>query len=196
MFLIFPLENFPNKSIAFIFHVVFISFAIVEIYLVIKRSSVPHKKYDRNTLVVLIICCLLWFLISILFIYKKIGNISPIFIYIGIILACIGFIIRQKSVITLGKYFTTTVYIHDNHKLIKKGPYRIIRHPSYTGLLLELLGFSLAITNIYSVVLLFVMIFPILLYRIIIEEKALINEFHQEYKEYRVKTKILVPFLF
>jgi protein-S-isoprenylcysteine O-methyltransferase len=65
----------------------------------------------------------------------------------GIVIFCAGFWLRIYSVRYLGKFFTVTVQISDDHQLIDSGPYKCVRHPSYSGALLEVLGIALCIRN-------------------------------------------------
>ena len=65
--------------------------------------------------------------------------------YIGIVMMVSGIILRQWAIAVLGKFFSLTVMVQTDHKVIDKGPYRILRHPSYTGALLTLLGLTLAL---------------------------------------------------
>lgn len=56
-----------------------------------------------------------------------------------------GLALRLWAVVTLGRFFKVTVSIQDHHRVIRSGPYRVLRHPSYTGLLLLLGGLGLAL---------------------------------------------------
>lgn len=66
---------------------------------------------------------------------------------LGIVLMIAGIALRQCSIVVLGKYFTSDVAAQSGHSLIEVGPYRYVHHPSYTGALLTLLGFGLALGN-------------------------------------------------
>jgi protein-S-isoprenylcysteine O-methyltransferase Ste14 len=72
-------------------------------------------------------------------------RISIFYVGLGLMLAGVSF--RWYSASLLGKYFTFDVAIHSGQTIVEKGPYRYIRHPSYTGALLSLLGFGLALGN-------------------------------------------------
>ena len=73
------------------------------------------------------------------------------------------------------------------------GIYEWVRHPSYSGMLLVMVGFSATMSCFYSFLILVVPVFAAVLYRINIEEKVLINEFGDSYLEYKSRTKKLVP---
>lgn len=87
------------------------------------------------------------------------------------------------------------VSVQEEQPIIRKGPYRFIRHPSYTGTLLTLVGIGLAVQS-WGAVLVLVLIFGIVYgYRIHIEEKALVAHMGEKYIAYRRETKMLIPFL-
>jgi protein-S-isoprenylcysteine O-methyltransferase Ste14 len=87
------------------------------------------------------------------------------------------------------------VSVQQGQPVIREGPYRFIRHPSYTGALLTLTGIGLAIQS-WGALLVLVLIFGIVYgYRIHVEEKALILHTGEEYIAYMKNTKMLLPFI-
>ena len=106
-----------------------------------------------------------------------------------------GMAFRLWSILTLGAFFRTTVIVQDEHRLVERGPYARLRHPSYAGGMLTLLGLGLALGNWVSLLLLTVP--PALAYRrrIAVEEQALAARFGQAYGEYERRTWAVVPFL-
>jgi protein-S-isoprenylcysteine O-methyltransferase len=116
--------------------------------------------------------------------------------FIGVLLFAAGIILRWYSIIHLGRFFTVDVSIAAEHKVIDSGPYRLIRHPSYSGALLAFVGLGLYLHNWVS---LFVLILPIslaFLYRIQVEERALTDALGQDYRNYAARTKRLIPFVY
>jgi protein-S-isoprenylcysteine O-methyltransferase Ste14 len=105
----------------------------------------------------------------------------------------LGLIIRWTAILTLRKYFTVDVSILEDHKIVKKGIYKYIRHPSYAGSLVSFLGLGLAFSNWLSSVVIIVPILTAFIYRIQVEEKALIQAFGEEYLDYSNTTKRLIP---
>lgn len=118
-----------------------------------------------------------------------------IFYFIGILLIVAGTIIRDYSVWTLKKAFTLSVQTTSDQHLIQKGFYRYVRNPAYTGSILSLLGIAFSLRNTYAPII--VLIICILCYgiRIKIEEKALKEQFKQEFEHYRENTYCLFPFI-
>jgi protein-S-isoprenylcysteine O-methyltransferase Ste14 len=104
-----------------------------------------------------------------------------------------GIILRAIAILTLGRFFTTNVAVQPGHRVIRQGPYRWMRHPSYTGGLITFFGLGLAFANWLSLAVLMVLIVVVYVYRMNIEEKALIASLGEEYLEYCEHTKRLIP---
>ncbi len=116
--------------------------------------------------------------------------------YTGIAILVLGMVIRFTAIWQLGKMFTVDVTIRHNHRIKKDGLYSLLRHPSYTGMLLSFAGFGLSLNNYLSVVVVVVVVFASLLYRIGIEEKVLKEQFGEEYETYCKNTYRLIPFVY
>jgi protein-S-isoprenylcysteine O-methyltransferase Ste14 len=105
----------------------------------------------------------------------------------------IGFAIWARNI--LGKNWSGKVMIQKEHSLIKEGPYGLVRHPQYTGLLLALFGTALVLGQIFGFVwTLFLMIGIIAKSKK--EEKILAGKFPNEYQEYKQKVKMIIPFIY
>jgi protein-S-isoprenylcysteine O-methyltransferase Ste14 len=111
----------------------------------------------------------------------------------GLLLLVLGLGIRWLAVVTLGRMYSTTVAVHQEHQLIRAGPYRRVRHPAYSGLLLILLGFALAHGNWLTLGAILVPSTAAILYRIRVEEASMIDAFGEKYADYRKSTKRLIP---
>ena len=113
----------------------------------------------------------------------------------GFALMVCGFGIRVWAVATLGASFRTTVETHSNQKVVRSGPYRRLRHPSYSGLLLMCLGYGVAVQNWLALGIAVGLPLAALLYRIRVEEDALITSLGADYVEYKRSTKRLIPWV-
>jgi protein-S-isoprenylcysteine O-methyltransferase len=100
---------------------------------------------------------------------------------------------RAWAILTLGRFFTTNVAVRTGHKVIRQGPYRWMRHPSYTGGLTSFFGLGLAFANWLSLAVLVILIVSVYIYRMNVEEKVLITSLGDEYLEYSRHTKRLIP---
>jgi protein-S-isoprenylcysteine O-methyltransferase Ste14 len=107
-----------------------------------------------------------------------------------------GLAVRWTAILTLGRFFSTSVAIHRDHRLVRTGPFRLVRHPSYSGLVLLLLGLGISFGNWLSFVLIVVPFITALLYRIRVEEYSLVEALGQDYVEYCKTRKRLVPGIF
>jgi protein-S-isoprenylcysteine O-methyltransferase Ste14 len=114
----------------------------------------------------------------------------------GIALILAGVALRSWAVRTLGRYFLPVVAVRTDQQVVRDGPYRLIRHPTYSGALLTLLGFGLTLTNWAAVVALLGCALAGLAYRVRVEEQALLRTLGQPYREYMAQTTRFVPFLF
>ncbi|HZA10715.1 isoprenylcysteine carboxylmethyltransferase family protein [Mycobacterium sp.] len=112
---------------------------------------------------------------------------------VGLVVAWCGIGLRWWSVATLGRHFHPTVQIQQRHELVRSGPYRVLRHPAYSGLLLALFGFSLPFANLAAIVVYNGFIVAAVLYRIRVEERVLLDGLGDRYAEYMRGTYRLVP---
>jgi len=165
-----------------------------------KRSSATSEKRDRGSLIVILF--LFWIGISLGFSLSYLlpqatilWNRKLVF-FTGISLMLAGIIFRRYAMSVLGRFFTFDVAIHSGQTVIEIGPYRYIRHPSYTGALVTLIGLGLALGNWAALIALLVCTGIAYNYRIVIEEAALVAALGEPYKDYMRRTRRLIPFLF
>jgi protein-S-isoprenylcysteine O-methyltransferase Ste14 len=112
--------------------------------------------------------------------------------WLGVVLFAAAGALRIWPVFVLGHRFSGLVAIQPEHSLVTSGIYGVIRHPSYLGLLINSLGWSLAFRSGVGVLLTLLLI-PPLLARINAEENLLRSEFGDEYDAYRSQTWRLIP---
>ncbi len=115
---------------------------------------------------------------------------------IGVILILLGVALRWYAIWTLGRYFTRDVAVSADQQVVQTGPYRSIRHPAYSGTFLTMLGVGLAMTNWASLVTLLICVLIGHMYRVSVEEKALIQAIGQPYVEYMHRTRLFIPLVF
>jgi protein-S-isoprenylcysteine O-methyltransferase Ste14 len=186
---------------ALIFWGAFASWILPEIIAWIgKRSTDPAKARDQGSLSLIVV---LWwigiamgFSLSFLLPQAAISWKRISLFFAGICLMLLGIALRWYSAAVLGKYFTFDVAIQSGQILVELGPYRYVRHPSYSGALLTLLGFGLALGNWAGLAAALSCLGFAYTYRIPIEEAALASALGEAYEEYMKRTWRLVPFLF
>jgi protein-S-isoprenylcysteine O-methyltransferase Ste14 len=119
-----------------------------------------------------------------------------IFAIAGVVLFAAGLLLRWWAIITLGRFFTVDVTIEKDHELVERGPFRIVRHPSYIGVLLAFVGFALSLRNWAALLVILVPIGAAFIRRMNVEEDALSRALDPHYADYMKRTKRLVPFVY
>jgi protein-S-isoprenylcysteine O-methyltransferase Ste14 len=154
------------------------------------------KVHDRGSLLIL------WLVITIaVTACQWIGEFAPAsalggaraFKTAGVTIMLVGLAIRWTAILTLGRSFSANVAIQDAQQVIRIGLYRIVRHPSYLGLLLVFLAIGLHSCNWLGLAVVLVPTTVAVLYRIHVEEAVLVEAFGDEYLAYRKSTKRLFP---
>jgi protein-S-isoprenylcysteine O-methyltransferase len=108
-------------------------------------------------------------------------------------LMVVGLAIRWLAILTLGRFFTVNVAIQADHSVVETGPYRFVRHPSYSGLLLAFVGLAVFFANWLSILGLLVPITLAVLNRVRKEEQALLASLGLPYAAYCARTKRFIP---
>lgn len=169
--------------------------------LIFKRSknSVQRNNKDRRSLlilwIVIVISSTLGNLIAEEYSVWRLGNYE-IVIYTGMVICILGFAIRWTAVIQLGKMFTVDVTITDKHNLKTTGLYKIVRHPSYLGLILIIAGLGLCTDSLLSFLIILIPSFLAINHRIKVEEQVLIAEFGEQYINYKKRVNKIIPGIF
>jgi protein-S-isoprenylcysteine O-methyltransferase Ste14 len=109
-----------------------------------------------------------------------------------IVIAGLAFAVWAR--IYLGKNWGMPMSVRENPELVTGGPYRFVRHPIYTGVLLGLFGTALAVASIWFYIFIFAGIYFI--YSALQEEKLMAQKFPDQYPAYKKRTKMLIPFVF
>jgi protein-S-isoprenylcysteine O-methyltransferase len=118
---------------------------------------------------------------------------GPLLEVICIVLMVGGLSIRWWAIAVLGRYFTTNVAVQEQQPVIRTGPYRFVRHPSYAGSLLAFAGLGVVMHNWLSIVVLLVPVTLVFLNRVAVEERALLATIGNPYAEYCRQTRRLIP---
>jgi protein-S-isoprenylcysteine O-methyltransferase Ste14 len=113
----------------------------------------------------------------------------------GIVLMVGGLVLRGWSIMALGEYFTGRVMVSADQPVITAGPYRVLRHPSYTGFLLACAGYGLASANWAGLAAMVLLPLAVFCWRIRAEETALLATLGDRYACYAAQHKRLVPFV-
>ncbi|MCY7421180.1 MAG: isoprenylcysteine carboxylmethyltransferase family protein [Chitinophagaceae bacterium] len=161
------------------------------------RDTKENKTSDRSSILIILIMSSSSVVFSVLewaYFSTDHSALNPI-VYAGAILLIAGIAIRIYSIRTLGKHFTATAKINNDHELIKTGPYQFVRHPSYLGAFMAIIGMPLFLNDRWAI--LFVILAMSLAYyiRINVEEKMLSAFFGENYTQYKSNTKRIIPYI-
>jgi protein-S-isoprenylcysteine O-methyltransferase Ste14 len=149
-----------------------IIFAIIVIILIIILA-----RYESNTLILRII------------------PDSPLAGITGIVLTLAGLGFSAWARLQLGKYWSSMVMIKVGHRIIKTGPYRIVRNPMYTGLFIAYVGAAIAIGELLAFAALGIGIAAVWI-KIKAEEEILLEKFGEEYLQYKREVRAaIIPWI-
>ena len=107
-----------------------------------------------------------------------------------------GLALRAWAMTTLGRDYTRTLRTEDDQQLVDRGPYRLVRHPGYTGSLLVWVGYALGLGSWVGVAITAVLLVSVYMWRITAEEALLSRALGERYTEYQRRTKRLVPYVY
>ena len=184
----------------FTFIFTFGSAVITEIHVLkIKNDGINNKEKNKQNIGV-ILSYMIVFLLVIISLYdsyyiNNINNLNYLSYLVGTFLAFTGLIVRIYSIRTLGKNFSYLVLLKNHQSLITDGIYKKIRHPSYLGAIMLLVGCSFILSSVYGIIL-SLMISLAYIPRIKMEEKLLISKFPKEYSKYSIKAWKLIPYIY
>jgi protein-S-isoprenylcysteine O-methyltransferase len=120
---------------------------------------------------------------------------GPALFIVALVLIWGGMVFRLWAIRTLGHFFRTTVLLHDGHRLVSEGPYRLLRHPAYAGSLITIIGFGLFLNNWVSLLGALGFILIGYGYRIQVEEKALGTRFGETFRAQQARSWALIPYV-
>lgn len=125
--------------------------------------------------------------------FTRIYNLEPYIIYFGLALFIISCWIRWWGFKSLGKYFNPRVSVYENHRLVTDGAYSKIRHPLYLGSLVSFIAVPAVFNSWGALLIIILTTIPALIYRIKVEEEFLVSHFGDEYRNYILRTKKIIP---
>jgi protein-S-isoprenylcysteine O-methyltransferase len=198
---LFSPELFPSSAAAFVFSIVYLLWPVSEIIgggiiPLLRRGGVLTRRRDRGSLLLIFISIVVSLTVAFSFASAGIAMLPSWAFYPGIVLMVGGIAFRQWAIAVLGRFFSMAVRVQKDQTVVDSGPYRYVRHPSYTGLFMIFVGLGLALQS-WGAVLVLALIFSIVWgYRIRVEERALIAQLGEAYVSYSRRTKRLIPYVF
>ena len=198
--MVYLAELFPTTTAASIFFVVYALWLLSELVIggIIPRSrrhGTPIRYEDKSSRLLISLSMFLSLIIAFLFAASGIASLPSGAFYLGIGLMIAGILLRQWSIAVLGRYFSRTVGVQEGQAVVDRGPYRLVRHPAYTGSLLTMVGLGFVLQS-WGAVLVLIAFFGVAFgYRIHVEEAVLTLKLGDEYVAYAKKTKRLIPYV-
>jgi protein-S-isoprenylcysteine O-methyltransferase Ste14 len=198
--MVYLAELFPTTTAASIFFVVYALWLLSELVIggIIPRSrrhGTPIRYEDRSSRLLISLSMFLSLMIAFLFAASGIASLPSGAFYLGIGLMIAGILLRQWSIAVLGRYFSRTVGVQEGQAVVDRGPYRLVRHPAYTGSLLTMVGLGFVLQS-WGAGLVLIAFFGVAFgYRIHVEEAVLTSKLGDEYVAYAKKTKRLIPYV-
>ncbi len=136
-----------------------------------------------------------WITFSLWSLDRAIWPLGEWALWTGAAAALAGMALRVWSVATLGRYFTYVVMVSPDQKVVETGPYRLLRHPSYSGGLLTGVGIGLSLRFGLAPLVIGATTLAGYLIRMRVEERALAEGIGEPYRAYMSRTKRLIPFI-
>jgi len=158
----------------------------------VKRDTRGHL--GQSVALLLAIGVSFWLPHLSIFRFLSVTRVRPVASSVGVVLCLAGMVILVWARRCLGRNWSQTVSIKEEHELVTWGPYRVIRHPMYAGGLLACLGSAIACGGTWIVFL--VVLGSLFSWRVAQEDRLMARQFPREYPAYMRGTKRLVPFVF
>ena len=115
--------------------------------------------------------------------------------WLGLALGVGGVAFALWAIVAIGRHYDLELEVHADHEVVRTGPYRLVRHPIYTGLLIHLIGACLATGNLLLAAGTFLVVLPIFYLRARIEEELLRKQLGPAYDAYAREVGMVIPFV-
>ncbi len=194
-----------SKLLHIFFSILFVLFLLERGYFQLRglRISGETKNFRENkakmgTMIFLFLVAQIWVIGSFIYIYDPSYfewtryPIPPWARWLGMIITVFGMILEFSTQIYLGRNYSTTLHISEEQTLVTSGPYRYVRHPMYTALIMVGIGLGWLSTSWYFL-LPFLATGIVIAFRIRREEEAMIEKFGNEYIQYAKETGRFFP---
>lgn len=191
-----PLAMRP--SLLLDYRILFLMLAAVTVFLTQPGFEVEEAERDRtadnNSVLFILVLSVLAIAVPVIeWGYFHPGRAHLHWIVVGGVIVIAGTGLRIWAIQTLGRFFTATVQIQEEHQLIQHGPFRYIRHPSYTGALLTAVGGAIVLESWFGLLIATACMLYAYYVRITAEETALVSKFGQRYEAYQQQSSRLIP---
>jgi protein-S-isoprenylcysteine O-methyltransferase len=185
---------YRSAPAAALFHATVLAWCISELRIMVRNRGGTGENLDRGSRVWVVALIAVGTAAAFGIAWQGAGRLEGWWpVVVGVLLAVCGIALRAWSVATLGAFFTTAVEVQRDHRLIDRGPYRRLRHPSYTGSLITVVGVTLALGNWLGCVVAVVLALAGLVQRILVEERALAGRLGPAWDAFARSRRRLIP---
>jgi protein-S-isoprenylcysteine O-methyltransferase Ste14 len=191
---------FQNDAATIVFSIAIAVWVLFEYLMRMRQRSLLRGRAARDPSGVILAACLTASVVASI----QLGQHGPLLwpggrlwpLVVGLVLLAAGVGLRAWSIAVLGRFFQYRIEVQPEHQVVTGGPYRHVRHPSYTGVALVVIGISLAAGDLVGLAAALLLSAAGLAVRIRAEERQLIDALGPEYEEFAAYRKRLVPGLF
>ena len=172
---------------------------IIDNMVVFRRRGTAPRRADRLSLLGIVLASWAGVGLGVSLAYAGVGTLGVFTVpaqIAGLILLAAGIAVRSTAIAQLGRFHTPVVAIQAGHYVVDTGLYRHVRHPSYLGACIAFFGFGLGLGSWLSPLVLVGLLLAGYLYRIQVEERALLESLGDEYAAYQRRTYRLIPGLY
>jgi protein-S-isoprenylcysteine O-methyltransferase Ste14 len=173
----------------------FAAWGVLELALILRDGTVVGSDTDRSTRQVMFLSISAAVLVALGVSQLPLLRLPAADLLAGIggIIIAAGVALRLWAVVVLGRYFRLTVTVEKDQPVVTTGPYRVLRHPSYAGMLVTLVGLGIGLGSVLSLAAACVIAIPAMLRRINVEERALRAGLGAPYDRYCDSTWRILP---
>lgn len=163
-----------------------------------EEDILRSRAMDRmSTRLMLLVCCLIYLISIVEYVYFSTHPMQWNWIsYLGISFTFLGLSLRVWATRTLGVFFTATIQLKEDQPIVDIGPYQYLRHPAYLSSMLTAVSIPVIFHSVWGVVFFFVGFVPTYLYRINVEESALLEKYGESYVKKMQHIRKLIPFVY
>jgi protein-S-isoprenylcysteine O-methyltransferase Ste14 len=159
-----------------------------------QRLEPVGSRIVRSIVFLIVVAILSWPYFPLPWLYWHFLPPSSWAFFLGAATTTAGLLFAVWARVHLGRNWSRSVTIKQDHQLIVTGPYAIARHPIYTGILTGFLGTALATTQVRGLIA-FALVFLVLWFKLRMEEQWMRNQFGDTYATYSKRVAALVPFI-
>jgi protein-S-isoprenylcysteine O-methyltransferase Ste14 len=159
-----------------------------------KRETVQGKVQENLTLRLFVLIGTVMTIGSIAENILRGGDFAWWAFILGAICAVASFKLRWSAIEALGKFWSLHVEIRENHEFVQSGPFRVVRHPVYFSMVLELAATGLLCSAWWMLLVIPIFFIPALIMRLRLEEPALVDKFGDLYRDYQRRVPMLIPY--